>query len=165
MTKPPKEASDQIDAEKRQVYLVWNGKSRDVCTIVLPFQSLEHVEMPRQETPEMQSDLFDTRGRQLKGCTNKLIYIDPPFDIGADFSVKPPMTRTGSWKPKAASNSTCRQRWPACASVPRTRRARVTLKVDQPTAMSMSTRLNLKGILRSRSPHLLRSSLHFRTEQ
>ena len=64
----------------------------------------------------MQADLFDARGRQLKGWTNKLIwgdnklilsslkngplreeierqgglkliYIDPPFDVGADFSM------------------------------------------------------------------------------
>ncbi len=103
--------------DKREVELVWNGKTRDVCTTVLPFQSLEHVDEPRQETPESpQLDLFDTRGRQLKGWTNKLIwgdnklilaslksgalrrqiedagglkliYIDPPFDVGADFSM------------------------------------------------------------------------------
>ena len=101
MAKPPKEAYDLTDAEKRdltqliqqgkplpekyrfllfedkrEVELVWNGKTRDVCTTVLPFQSLEHVDEPRQEAPEMQSDLFDTRGRQLKGWTNKLIWGD-----------------------------------------------------------------------------------------
>ena len=103
--------------DKREVELVWNGKSRDVCTTVLPFQSLEHVDEPRKEAPESpQFGLFDTRGRQLKGWTNKLIwgdnklilsslksgalrrqiedagglkliYIDPPFDVGADFSM------------------------------------------------------------------------------
>jgi DNA modification methylase len=103
--------------DKREVELVWNGKTRDVCTTVLPFQSLEHVDEPRKETPESpQLDLFDIRGRQLKGWTNKLIwgdnklilsslksgalrrqieeagglkliYIDPPFDVGADFSM------------------------------------------------------------------------------
>ncbi len=103
--------------DKREVELVWNGKTRDVCTTVLPFQSLEHVDEPRLETPESrQLDLFDIRGRQLKGWTNKLIwgdnklilsslksgalrrqieeagglkliYIDPPFDVGADFSM------------------------------------------------------------------------------
>ncbi|MGB5148418.1 MAG: DNA methyltransferase [Porticoccaceae bacterium] len=101
--------------DKREVELVWNGKTRDVCTTVLPFQSLEHIDEPRTET-KMQEDLFDTRGRQLKGWTNKLIwgdnklilsslkagalrqqiedagglkliYIDPPFDVGADFSM------------------------------------------------------------------------------
>ncbi|MGD9966469.1 MAG: DNA methyltransferase [Hyphomonadaceae bacterium] len=101
--------------DKREVELVWNGKTRDVCTAVLPFQTLEHIDEPRKET-RLQADLFDSRGRQQKGWTNKLIwgdnklilsslkagalrrqiedagglkliYIDPPFDVGADFSM------------------------------------------------------------------------------
>ena len=58
--------------DKREVELVWNGKTRDVCTTVLPFQTLEHVDEPRAET-KMQEDLFDSRGRQQRGWTNKLI--------------------------------------------------------------------------------------------
>ena len=102
--------------DKREVELVWNGKTREVSTAVLPFQSLEHVDEPREEKGEPQEQLFDLRGRQLKGWTNKLIwgdnklilsslksgalrqqieaagglkliYIDPPFDVGADFSM------------------------------------------------------------------------------
>jgi site-specific DNA-methyltransferase (adenine-specific)/adenine-specific DNA-methyltransferase len=102
-------------ADKREVELVWNGKTRDVCTTVLPFQTLEHVDEPRKET-KTQRELFDARGRQTQGWTNKLIwgdnklilsslkagalrrqiedagglkliYIDPPFDVGADFSM------------------------------------------------------------------------------
>lgn len=107
--------------EKREVELVWNGKTGEVCNIVLPFQVIEQVDEPRAEKPEdtqIQPDLFtvDNRGRQLKGWTNKLIwgdnklilsslkngplreeiekqggikliYIDPPFDVGADFSM------------------------------------------------------------------------------
>jgi site-specific DNA-methyltransferase (adenine-specific)/adenine-specific DNA-methyltransferase len=101
--------------DKREVELVWNGKTREVCTTVLPFQSLEHIDEPRKET-RVQEDLFDARGRQMRGWTNKLvwgdnklilsslksgplreqieeagglklIYIDPPFDVGADFSM------------------------------------------------------------------------------
>jgi DNA modification methylase len=101
--------------DKREVELVWNGKTRDICTTVLPFQTLEHIDEPRTETKK-QEDLFDSRGRQLRGWTNKLIwgdnklilsslkagalrqqiedagglkliYIDPPFDVGADFSM------------------------------------------------------------------------------
>ena len=101
--------------DKREVELVWNGKTRDVCTTVLPFQTLEHIDEPRKET-KTQGDLFDSRGRQMKGWSNKLIwgdnklilsslkagplrqqiedagglkliYIDPPFDVGADFSM------------------------------------------------------------------------------
>lgn len=56
--------------DKREVELVWNGKTRDVCTTVLPFQTLEHVDEPRTETKH-QGDLFDSRGRQLQGWTNK----------------------------------------------------------------------------------------------
>lgn len=84
-----------------------------------PFQVIEQVDEPRAEKPEdtgAQMFLFDERGRQLKGWTNKLIwgdnklilsslkngplreeieaqcglkliYIDPPFDVGADFSM------------------------------------------------------------------------------
>ena len=105
--------------DKREVELVWNGKSSEVSSIVLPFQVIEQVDEPRAEKPEdtaLQSSLFDSRGRQLKGWTNKLIwgdnklilsslkngplreeiekqgglkliYIDPPFDVGADFSM------------------------------------------------------------------------------
>jgi len=105
--------------EKREVELVWNSKTSEVCSIVLPFQVIEQVDEPRAEKPEqtaLQQGLFDERGRQLKGWTNKLIwgdnklilsslkngplreeiekqgglkliYIDPPFDVGADFSM------------------------------------------------------------------------------
>jgi adenine-specific DNA-methyltransferase len=105
--------------EKREVELVWNGKTSEVCNIVLPFQVIEQVDEPRAEKPAdtaLQMGLFDTRGRQLSGWTNKLIwgenklilsslkngplreeiekqgglkliYIDPPFDVGADFSM------------------------------------------------------------------------------
>ena len=107
--------------DKREVELVWNGKSNEVCNVVLPFQVIEQVDEPRAEKPEdaaLQQDMFDTdaRGRQLTGWSNKLIwgdnklilsslkngplreeieaqggikliYIDPPFDVGADFSM------------------------------------------------------------------------------
>lgn len=107
--------------DKREVELVWNGKTDEVTNVVLPFQVIEQVDEPRAERSEdalMQLALFDvdTRGRQIKGWTNKLIwgdnklilsslkngplreeieaqggikliYIDPPFDVGADFSM------------------------------------------------------------------------------
>ncbi len=102
--------------DKREVELVWNGKSREVCNVILPFQTLEHIDEPRPEAADAAELALDTRGRQLKGWTNKLIwgdnklilaslksgalrrqiedagglqliYIDPPFDVGADFSM------------------------------------------------------------------------------
>ena len=61
--------------DKREVELVWNGKTSEVCNIVLPFQTIEQVDEPRAES-DLQLDLFDARGRQLKGWTNKLIWGD-----------------------------------------------------------------------------------------
>src|ERR1700678_3875697 len=62
--------------DKREVELVWNGKTSEVSNVVLPFQVIEQVDEPRAEKPEetkLQSEMFttDSRGRQLKGWTNK----------------------------------------------------------------------------------------------
>ena len=111
--------------DKREVELVWNGKTHEVSNAVLPFQTIEQVDEPRAEDSNRSKDLsffkwhgisMDGRGRQLTGWTNKLIwgdnklvlsslkngplreeierqggikliYIDPPFDVGADFSM------------------------------------------------------------------------------
>ena len=105
--------------DKREVELVWNGKTNEVTNAVLPFQVIEQVDEPRSEVDKkLQLSMFDVddRGRQLKGWQNKLIwgdnklilsslkngplrddiekqggikliYIDPPFDVGADFSM------------------------------------------------------------------------------
>ena len=65
--------------DKREVELVWNGKSSEVSNIVLPFQVIEQVDEPRAEKDtRLQMTLFDmdARGRQLKGWTNKLIWGD-----------------------------------------------------------------------------------------
>ena len=32
--------------DKSEVELVWNGKNREVCSTVLPFQVLEHKRLP-----------------------------------------------------------------------------------------------------------------------
>ena len=58
--------------EKREVELVWNGKGSEVGNIVQPVQVIEQVDERRAEKPT-QSALFDARGGQLKGRTNKLI--------------------------------------------------------------------------------------------
>lgn len=47
--------------DKREVELVWNGKTNAVCNIVLPFQTIELVDEPRAESREetaLQLDLF-----------------------------------------------------------------------------------------------------------
>ncbi len=35
--------------DKREVELVWNGKTNEVCNVVLPFQIVEQVDEPRKE--------------------------------------------------------------------------------------------------------------------
>ena len=101
----------------KEVELLWNGKTDEVETAVLPFQTIEQIDEPRSEEKiERQRTLLDMSGRQKAGWTNKLIwgdnklilsslkngplrkqieaegglkliYIDPPFDVGADFSM------------------------------------------------------------------------------
>jgi len=63
----------------REVELVWNGKTQEVCNLVLPFQTIEHIDEPRSQRIEKGKDqlmLFDTSGRQIRGWTNKLIWGD-----------------------------------------------------------------------------------------
>ena len=102
--------------KKRKVELLWPDKSSHVSNIVLPFQTVEQIDEPRKEETA-QGILFDpATGRQQGGWSNKLIwgdnklilsslqrngllkeiekagglkliYIDPPFDVGADFTM------------------------------------------------------------------------------
>lgn len=107
-----------IADDVKEMELIWAGKSDVVDQIVLPFQSIEQIDEPRQDATVDQT-LFDfdgISGRQSGGWTNKLIwgdnklilssllrgpmrssieqagglklvYIDPPFDVGYDFSM------------------------------------------------------------------------------
>ncbi len=104
--------------ESKQVEITWNGKSDEITNVVLPFQTIEQIDEPRNEELKMAQGSFDFEsGRQITGWSNKLIwgdnkyilsslkngpmrdeiereggikliYIDPPFDVGADFSMK-----------------------------------------------------------------------------
>ncbi|HMQ74469.1 MAG TPA: DNA methyltransferase [Flavobacteriales bacterium] len=109
----PKEYIYKLYADEEDVFLFWNGRNEQVTNAALPFHSIEHIDEPRQEV-EHAPTMFDTKGRQLQGWTNKLIwgdnklilsslangplreeieregglkliYIDPPFAVGADF--------------------------------------------------------------------------------
>ncbi|TAN11669.1 MAG: site-specific DNA-methyltransferase [Chitinophagaceae bacterium] len=112
----PKEFIYKLFADEEDVFLFWNGRKEEVTNIALPFHSIEHIDEPRKEKTKKGDafEMFDTRGRQLQGWTNKLIwgdnklilsslangpmrreieaagglkliYIDPPFAVGADF--------------------------------------------------------------------------------
>ena len=105
---------DLFGGDDEDVFLFWNGRKEEVTNVALPFHSIEQIDEPRSELSDSLT-LFDMRGRQLKGWTNKLIwgdnklilssllhgamrrdieeagglkliYIDPPFAVGADFS-------------------------------------------------------------------------------
>jgi len=112
--------------EKSEVELVWNGKTSDVCATVLPFQTAERV---------------GARGHQRDGWSNKLIwgdnklvlsslgngplrdeierhgglkliYIDPPFDVGADHSMSIEIgDQSGPKKPSAIEEIAYRDTW------------------------------------------------------
>lgn len=103
--------------DDREVELVWNGKTEEITNVILPFQVIEQIDEPREGKEFGEGGtLFDTSGKQITGWTNKLIwgdnklilsslkngpmrkeidaqgglkliYIDPPFDVGADFSM------------------------------------------------------------------------------
>lgn len=114
--KLPKEDIYKLFSDEEDVFLFWNGRKEDVTNIALPFHNIEHIDEPRKEAKQVGDmfEMFDMRGRQLKGWTNKLIwgdnklilsslvngplreeiekegglklvYIDPPFAVGADF--------------------------------------------------------------------------------
>ena len=81
--------------------LVWPGKRKEVERVELPFQTIETINLPRSARQE---GMFDKKtdwknrliwgdnllimGSLLKEFAGKinLIYIDPPFATGADFS-------------------------------------------------------------------------------
>ncbi|HBK80258.1 MAG TPA: site-specific DNA-methyltransferase [Nitrospinae bacterium] len=100
--------------------LVWEGKydeygnrrEVDVAGLAMPLQKIETVDEPRSRT-EAQGGLFDAQKAHLDDFRNMLIwgdnklvmaslmkefkgkidliYIDPPFDVGADFSMAVPV--------------------------------------------------------------------------
>lgn len=101
---------------KRGVRLEWDGKRAEIDVPVLPFQTIETINEPRGQMT-LFSPPDDPRPAPPPGWKNKLIwgdnklamtalmeqfagqvdliYIDPPFDTGADFSVQVEVTGGG----------------------------------------------------------------------
>jgi adenine-specific DNA-methyltransferase len=105
---------------KLQTELVWEGKydeygtrrGVDIAGLAMPMQRIETIDEPRARA-EAQGDLFDTNKEHLDDFRNQLIwgdnqlvlasllkefkgaidliYIDPPFDVGSDFSMDVPI--------------------------------------------------------------------------
>ena len=128
--------------ESKQVELTWNGKTNEVTNIVLPFQIIEQIDEPRTENVRLSQMGFDfASGRQTSGWSNKLIwgdnkyilsslkngpmreeiekeggiklvYIDPPFDVGADFSMSVEIgEKTYEKKPNILEQIAYRDTW------------------------------------------------------
>jgi DNA modification methylase len=104
--------------------LVWEGKydeygnrrEIDIAGLAMPLQKIETVDEPRART-EAQGNLFDAQKAHLDDFRNQLIwgdnklvmasllkafkgkvdliYIDPPFDVGADFTMEVPIGASG----------------------------------------------------------------------
>lgn len=116
--KIPSRFGPTILEDAKEMELVWPSKTDNVEQVVLPFQSIEQIDEPRQEASDNLGlfTLDDLSGRQSGGWSNKLIwgdnkliissllrgpmrseieaagglkliYIDPPFDVGYDFSM------------------------------------------------------------------------------
>jgi adenine-specific DNA-methyltransferase len=103
--------------------LIWEGKydeygrrrDVDIAGHVMPLQRIETIDEPRSRT-EAQGNIFDERREHDDGFRNRLIwgdnklvsasllrdfagqvdliYIDPPFDVGVDFTMNVPIGDT-----------------------------------------------------------------------
>ena len=52
--------------DDREVELLWNGKTSEVTNVVLPFQVIEQIDVPRSDAKfGMQESLYDFSGRQI----------------------------------------------------------------------------------------------------
>ncbi|HAT1811093.1 TPA: site-specific DNA-methyltransferase [Legionella pneumophila] len=89
--------------------LIWPGKNKNICKAELPFQTIEHIDTPKLNQPHDTRHLKSAWANKLIWGENKLVlsslqsgslrhdieaiggiklvYIDPPFDVGADFSM------------------------------------------------------------------------------
>jgi len=85
--------------EPREAELIWPGKTSDVTNVVLPFQSIEQIDGGGRQGGwsnkliwgDNKLVLASLKGGPLRHEIEaagglKLVYIDPPFDVGADFS-------------------------------------------------------------------------------
>ena len=116
------------------VRLVWEGKPTQVERLNLPFQTVETINESRATRQRDRGSLFEANGaspedrnfliwgdnrlvmssllRDYAGQV-KLIYIDPPFDTGADFSYRVPVgdgsvERTGLERRRDTGAAGCR---------------------------------------------------------
>ena len=128
----------------QKVEINWEDKTSEVTNVCLPFQTIEHIDEPREEKEvKAQQSLDFAKGRKLQGWTNKLIwgdnkfvvssilkgpmrniieenggvkliYIDPPFSVGMNYTIPVSIGSDGSKydkKPTIIENFAYRNMW------------------------------------------------------
>ena len=58
--------------DKREVELVWNGKTSEVTNIVLPFQVIEQVDEPRKSKLLMDTNTRES-GKSIRGHSHAFL--------------------------------------------------------------------------------------------
>jgi len=78
--------------DKREVELVWNGKTNEVCNTVLPFQVIEQVDEPRVESVSR-----DARAERGTAAQPTELSADENADniAAAGAAVRAPLARRG----------------------------------------------------------------------
>src|SRR3954465_12150679 len=119
-SQPPYGPGNPHPFSQLQTELVWEGKydeygdrrGVDAAGLAMPLQKIETIDEPRARV-EAQGGLFDQGAAHLADSRNlliwgdnklvtasllarfkgkiDLIYIDPPFDVGADFTMSVPI--------------------------------------------------------------------------
>ena len=129
--------------DSRKVEVNWENKKQDLTNISLPFQIIEQVDEPRSEKIKQLQGSFDfATGRQTAGWTNKLIwgdnkfvvssllygplrkeieneggikliYIDPPFSVGQNYTIQVNVGDKDHYnkKPSVIENFAYRNTW------------------------------------------------------
>lgn len=71
--------------DKREIELVWNGKSREVCTAMLPFQTREqHRRAAQGKRRRFQLDLLDTSCRHRVKVNGEGLVVLHAYFLGAN---------------------------------------------------------------------------------
>ena len=77
--------------DAREVELVRNGKTQEVCNLVLPFQTIEHIDEPRKERRKKALGNFTPATPLLNGS---------PLTDGASPTLSATLPFTHSWHSK-----------------------------------------------------------------
>ena len=81
--------------DKREVELVWNGKTNEVTNVVLPFQVIEQVDEPRVEKPRMDANTRESEDFLVKLSATRIVIVETKGQEDLDVPLK--MERLRQW--------------------------------------------------------------------